>query len=261
MPRPTFQRSTTNRVLTAAPELRFVAFYHSNEERLKDCMNDYEHRSFVYVLTKDYNGTEHYIYAGKSKAQYARLLMHLRKFAFDHLYLFECEPKQLTKCEAAVIQELTPLYNVQHNPMAERNRQLLGIDYDSQKDAKTIHHHLEQKLRYEATCLYGFALPGPVFSVLEQQAEQHHCTCSELLQRILESTYPQEIAKRISQYGQPQTNLISSQAYGLNNGKSQEQIKVYCRNNRLSGAVRIGRDWILPKDTRFPEDHRRRGSK
>ena len=261
MPKPTFQRSTTSRVLSAAPDLRFVAFYHSNEERLKACMNDYAHRAFVYVLTKEYKDAEHYIYVGKSKTQYTRMLGHLRTYAFDHLYLFECEPDQLTKCEAAVIHALTPLYNLNHNPLADRNRQFLGIDYDSPKDSETIHQHLEQKLKYEATCLYGFALPGAVFSVLEQQAEQQQCTCSELLQRILENTYPQEIARKIPVEDQLETNLISSQAYGLLSGKSQEQIKVYCRNNRLSGAIRIGRDWILPKDTRFPEDHRKRGAK
>ena len=93
------------------------------------------------------------------------------------------------------------------------------------------------------------------------QAEKQQCTCSELLQSILENTYPQEIAKMIPLQEQPETNLISSQAYGKSNGRSQEQIKVYCRNHRLPGAIRIGRDWVLPRDTRFPEDHRKRGAK
>ena len=38
----------------------------------------------------------------------------------------------------------------------------------------------------DETCLYGFALPGAVYSVLEQQAKAANCTCSELLQVILE---------------------------------------------------------------------------
>lgn len=137
----------------------------------------------------------------------------------------------------------------------------MSIAYDSPKDTETIHRNLEQKLRYEATNLYGFSLPGAVFSVLEQQARQQHCTCSELLQCILENTYPEEIAQTVPLQIPSETNLISSQAYGRINSRSQEQIKVYCRNNRLSGAVRVGRDWLLPKDTRFPEDHRRRCAK
>ena len=47
----------------------------------------------------------------------------------------------------------------------------------------------------------------------------------------------------------------------LLHGKSQEQVKQYCHGNRIDGAVRIGRDWVIPRDSRFPEDHRRMGSK
>ena len=255
-----FQRSATTRVLTAAPELRYVAYYHADEARLKACMLDYEHRSFVYVLTVDYNGSEHYIYAGKSSAQYARMLNHLHQYAFDHLYLFETEPGKLNQCEAAVIRELAPLYNRLHNPLADRNRTLLGIQYDTMKDASAIHQDLKIQEAYSRTCLFGFALPGDAFRVLEQKASAENLTCSELLQNILEKMFPQEIAEQITRLESVDTNLISVQAYGDQNSKSREQIKCYCRKNRLPGAMRIGRDWVIPKDTRFPKDHRRKGT-
>ena len=90
---------------------------------------------------------------------------------------------------------------------------------------------------YEETCLYGFALPGAVYSVLEQQAKAANCTCSELLQVILERAYPREISRQISVQGPAETNLISSAAYGQSYGKSQEQVKQYCHGNRLSPLV------------------------
>lgn len=261
MSKATFQRSTTARVLVAAPELRFVASYNAHEERLKACMNDYERRSFVYVLTVEFHGTEHYIYVGKSKAQYARLLMHLHRFEFDYIYLFECQSEELARCEIAAIRALTPLFNRHHNPLAERNRQLLCIAYDEIMDAATIRRYLALQESYNTTCLYGFALPGAVFSVLNQQAEMSNCTCSELLQQILERTYPREIAAQIPALEEPHTNLVLPQDYAKLHHRSKEQIKAYCHKDRLPGAVRIGRDWIFPVDTRFPEDHRRKGAK
>ena len=56
----TFQRQTTRRVLAAAPQLKFVAFYHGAEERLNACMRDYEDRSFVYILSAMYAEEEHF---------------------------------------------------------------------------------------------------------------------------------------------------------------------------------------------------------
>ena len=186
MPKPTFQRSTIARVLNAAPQLKYVAVYHTHDEWLPSCIHNYQDRCFVYVLTKDYGDGEYYLYAGKSKAQYARLLQHMLRFAFDHAYLFECTPEYLSESEAAVISELKPLYNHVHNPLAGRIRQILGIDSKAPKDDNAIHQDLKRKLAYDETCLYGFALPGAVFSVLEQQAQAAGCTCSELLQVILE---------------------------------------------------------------------------
>lgn len=261
MPKPTFQRSTITRVLNAAPQLKYVAVYHTNDDWLPSCIHNYQDRSFVYVLTKDHGGGEHYLYAGKSKAQYARILGHLQKYAFDHAYIFECEPDHLSNAEAATIRELAPLYNYDHNPHASRMRQILGIHAKVPKDDAAIRKDLARKLAYDETCLYGFDLPGAVYSVLERQARSANCTCSELLQGLLERTYAKEISRQIPVQGPAETNLISSQAYGERNGKSREQVKQYCYRNRIPGAIRIGRDWVIPRDSRFPEDHRKMGSK
>lgn len=261
MPKPTFQRSTITRVLNAAPELKYVAVYHTNDDWLLSCIHNYQDRSFVYVLTKDYGEGEYYLYAGKSRAQYARLLRHMQKFAFDHAYIFECEPEQLTAAEAAVIRELAPLYNHNHNPLSRRMEQILEIDLKTAKDDAAIRQDLERKLAYEATCLYGFSLPSSVFRTLEQQAQKSGCNCSELLQNILEKSYTREITRQIHVPTPAETNLVSAEAYGKLHGKSREQINQYCMKGRIPGAFRVGRDWVIPRDARFPEDHRRCGAK
>ena len=101
----TFQRLTTKRILAVAANLKFIAFYHKDEERLNACMQDYGDRSFVYVLSALHEGKECFLYVGKSKAQYARCLNHSRQFAYDHIYLFECVPEQLVEAEKAVIRD------------------------------------------------------------------------------------------------------------------------------------------------------------
>ena len=119
MRKTTFQRVITNRIQEAAPKLKYVAFYHREEERLNACMRDYADRSFVYVLSAVHKEKEYFLYVGKTKAQYARCLTHSKQYANDHIYLFECAPEQLDDCEKAVIRELQPLFNRAHNPKAE----------------------------------------------------------------------------------------------------------------------------------------------
>lgn len=51
-------------------------------------------------------------------------------------------------------------------------------------------------------------------------------------------------------------NLVTASEYGEANGKSVEQIKVLCRNGRIPGATKIGRDWMIPADAPYPVDNR-----
>lgn len=258
--KPTFQRVTTARIMDAAPNLKYVAFYHADEERLNSCMNDYVDRSFVYVLSADYAGKEHFLYAGKSKAQYARMLTHSKKFAFDYLYLFECEHDQLAESERAVISELKPLFNKQGNPAARQYAALLDIDYDAVQDQEAIHRYLALYEKYNEIELFGFALPQTVFSVIEQKATAANLTCSQWMQMFLERSFPEDIAKSLIKRDEPvSSNLISTEGYGALHNKSKEQIKQYFRQkNRIPGALKVGRDWVLPRDAEFPDDMRKK---
>lgn len=51
---------------------------------------------------------------------------------------------------------------------------------------------------------------------------------------------------------------ISASEYAQKHGKSVEQIKVLCRNNRIKGARKFGRDWLIPENAPYPEDGRRK---
>ena len=253
----TFQRLTTKRVLTAAPNLRFIAFYHRDEERLNACMQDYADRSFVYVLSALHEGKECFLYAGKSKAQYARCLIHSKQIAYDHIYLFECEPEHLVDCEKAIIRELTPLFNRMHNPKADRIKLVLNMDYDTIQDEEKVHQYLDRYLQYEEKGLFGFALPGAVYLALEKEAASNGCTCSELVQRIMEKELGSKIAVALESGEHVETNLDRTKDYANRHERSAEQIKQYMhQKGRVSGAFRIGRDWVIPRDSEFPEDLR-----
>lgn len=254
----TFHRATTKRIQRVAPNLKFVAFYHAQEGRLNACMRDYADRAFVYILSSIYEGEEYFLYAGKSKAQYARCLTHSKQYAYDHIYLFECTDAFLAESEAAVITELCPLFNRKHNPIAGKLNRILRIDYTAKQDVCRIHQYLERYAEYKNTGLFGFALPVSVFAALEKRAGEENCTCSEMLQTILESILEAGIVDQLDNAGTlSKTNLITTKTYGRQNGKSPEQIKQYLhQKNRLPGTAKIGRDWVLPQDTRFPKDLR-----
>lgn len=51
---------------------------------------------------------------------------------------------------------------------------------------------------------------------------------------------------------------ISATEYAQKHGKSVEQIKVLCRNNKIVGARKFGRDWLIPENSPYPEDGRRK---
>ena len=51
-------------------------------------------------------------------------------------------------------------------------------------------------------------------------------------------------------------DMETASDYAKRHRKSVEQIKVLCRAGRIHGATKIGRDWVIPKDTPYPFDHR-----
>lgn len=260
MGKPNFQSTTISRVKAAAPKLRFIAFYHAAENPIKACMTGYDDRSLVYILTVRYHNVEVYLYAGKSRAQYARFLQHLKNYAFDNIYLFECESKHLTESEAAVIRELRPLLNRNHNPDAEHNKEFLGICFDGPQDLERIHRYLEMREKYAPVGLYGFSLPPAIFSVLGKKAAEEGCNCSELLQKILEQSYRKDIVGELScKQETVQTNLVTARTYGALHKRSREQIEQYLNQEaRVLGTAKIGRDWVILDEAKFPQDMRRK---
>ena len=44
-------------------------------------------------------------------------------------------------------------------------------------------------------------------------------------------------------------------------GISDRQVNTYCKENRISGAERVGRNWVIPADTERPADRRVKSGK
>lgn len=245
------------RIIKAAPKLKFVAFYHKSEDRLNACMRAYGGRSFIYIFSSCYMGQEYILYVGKSKAQYSRCLMHSKKYAYDHIYLFECEPEWLNESEKAVIRALMPIFNRNENPQASRIGQLLKIDYEAVQDEETIQCYLRRYSNYEKRGLFGFALPVALYTALEEKAMQQGCTCGELVHEILEQKVLENGKLDLDNIKDIQTNLVTTKSYGENHACSQEQVKQYLRQVvRMPGTVKVGKTWLIPSDMKFPENLR-----
>ena len=117
-----------------------------------------------------------------------------------------------------------------------------------------IQQHLHRLVNYRKRGLFGFALSEAVFAALERAAALKGCDCSEMLQQILEEHLNKMIMKELDKDTFQETNLTTTKNYALQYGKSQEQIKQYLhQKGRIAGALRVGRDWVIPQDTKFPE--------
>ena len=257
MKKTAYLRLTTNRIMSAAPDLKFVAIYHREEERLNASMMGYGDRSFVYILVTVLDGEEHFLYVGKSKSQYTRCLTHSRRIEYTHMYLFESSPEQLSQNERLVIQELVPFLNRAANPEADRYRKLLNIDYDGVYDAEKIQDMIQRYKRYQNIGLFGFAIPVALFAALETEASASNCTCSEMIQLILEREFLSDGKVKLDVVSDMTTNLVTTNEYGRSHDKSPEQIKQYLhQKTRLPGTAKVGRDWVIPRDVKFPDDRR-----
>lgn len=257
----TTQHAIQNRIQKAAPRLKFVAVYNTDEKQLAAYMQAYKDRSIVYILSTEYKNEEYFLYVGQTQSQYARHFRHLKRFVFDKIYLFECDTEFLRESETALIAELLPLFNKNNNPLAHRFEKILGIKYSGLQAKKAIHKYLDRFIRYQAMGLFGFALPLDLYAAVARRAETEKCTESELLQTVLEHEFGKEAANILAyeDMSDQYTNLISAESFGKLHGHSKEQVKIYLRQgDRIPGSVKIGRDWILVKDTPFPQDRRGR---
>lgn len=252
-----FHRRTTQRILSVAPHLKYIAFYHRSEERLNACMREYGDRSFVYVLSCCYMDQEYFLYVGKSKAQYARCLRHTKMYEFDNIYLFECDSQWLDESEKEVIKEFTPIFNRKDNPDAARLKQLLDIKYDVAHDREGIERYLYRYCNYKKVGLFGFALPVVLYTALADEAKRKGCSCGELVSEILEQVMLKQTGLNLDCVENFGTNLVTTKVYGDIHERSREQVKQYLHQpERMPGAAKIGRDWIIPYDMKFPEDRR-----
>ena len=247
-------------VRQVAPDLQFVAAYNADDSQLSGSMQLYQKRCFVYVLTVQFSDREVCIYVGETQYQYARFLHQRSNFAFDRVYLYECEEGVLQACESAVIRRLRPLFNRNNNPLQIRYRRILNIDYDTYHDHETIKSYIEKWDEYCAVGVYGFALPPAIYRVLQTQAQEHGVTVSEELTELLEALFALVIERetRVAAPERSQTNLVRACAFAEKHGKSVEQIKQYLQQaDRLAG-VKIGRDWVIVDDEKLPEDRRKK---
>lgn len=252
----------TEVITQVAPELRFAATYQVDDPQLAGSIKLYQKRCFVYVLTLQIGDREECIYVGETRFQYARFLQHKANFAFDRIYLYECEESVLHICEAAVIRRLTPLFNKSNNPMYFRYNRILGIDNKRMNDRQEVIRCLETWHKYCDVGLYGFALPPAIYRLLKREARSHKVTISEELTTLLEACYTENIAAELENTTpeEEKTNLVTTVEYGEIHGKSEEQVKQYLHQERRLTGRKIGRDWVIIDDEKFPEDRRKKAA-
>lgn len=54
----------------------------------------------------------------------------------------------------------------------------------------------------------------------------------------------------------PIESVLTAAEFAEKYNKSVEQVKVFCRNGRIWGAKKIGRDWVIPENAPYPTDTR-----
>jgi hypothetical protein len=54
-------------------------------------------------------------------------------------------------------------------------------------------------------------------------------------------------------------NLISINEYAAKIGKAPTTIRQKCQRGTLPGAVKIGRDWLIPADAPYPDNRVKSG--
>lgn len=246
---------------TCGDELKFVGVYPTDESSFNACMQIFKNRSFIYILALREENEIQCLYVGKSQSQYARMLDHQKNFDFDVVLLYECEKDILSKCEKQVIELLTPIYNIEHNPKAQVFRNLLGIKSESKHNRENTIKYMEAYETYNKMGTYCYALPAWLNFVVESLAKENNVSANEQLRNMLESMLDQKVI--LDAINTPIdklscVNFLSVNEYANLYGKSPEQIKQYLHKERIVGAVKWGRDWIISQDAEYPEDKRRK---
>lgn len=79
---------------------------------------------------------------------------------------------------------------------------------------------------------------------------------SDSLQLIIEDITPFVAVFEQVKATVPIESVLTASEYAEKHNKSVEQVKVFCRNGRIWGATKIGRDWVIPADAPYPADSR-----
>ena len=148
-----------------------------------------------------------------------------------------------------------------HNPLAKRYKTILDLDYALLTKEGKLERDLELYDQYSKGSLFGFNLNPAIFNVIKKKADENKCTCSEMLQTILEGLYPEEISNELKSDSEfLHTNLVTTNEYAEIHGTIRESIKQFLNANpdRIPGALKLGRDWILPADSPYPSDKRKK---
>lgn len=249
------------RVKELVPETRFVARYEATDKELSTILKQYRNTSFLYLLVSNWENEKCIIYVGKSINQYNRMLNHKKKYEYDEIYLFYVPMRIQSQAESRLIEELHPLYNKACN---EKRKELekIGIRQEGYKSQEKILEDIRVLVSSQKMQHMIFYLPCKYAMALRRESEKRKETTNEILEKILDEFLPEESWREEIKMGMGQSDripeLLTTKEYAKLHHKSVEQIKVHCRNNRIAGAYKFERDWLIPCGAPYPEDARRR---
>lgn len=73
-------------------------------------------------------------------------------------------------------------------------------------------------------------------------------------EELQESKYSRILQKVLELKMKTGINYIPTVSYALQYKREAHQVRNYCIEGRIEGAVQIGKCWVVPKDSKYPED-------
>ena len=250
------------RVKELVPSTEFIAKYPATDGDLLLILKQYSKTAVIYLLVSKWEQKKCIIYIGKSINQYTRMLAHKKKYQYDELYLFSVPLEQQAKAESYLIENIKPLYNVSCNEIRRKEIEKLGIEQDGYKSREQILEDIGMLTKNREMVSSAFYIHQKYVVALEMEAKKRGKTASRYLEEILEMEISEEaLIDAVRECGEKRQRileLITAKEYAKKNGRSVEQIKVYCRNGRIPGAYKHERDWVIPSSAPYPEDRRKK---
>lgn len=242
------------------PHIKFVAAYPATDPNLSTFMKYYDNCTFIYCLTVNTDDKQIIIYIGQSSNQYARTLSHRKKYDYDNIYLFSVPRNEKNEIEEEAIKHFKPLYNRQSNHTISEKITSVGVHHDEYKTKQQILNDIKRWKESYQIISKTFHLPAKYVAIIRYVARSKALDENDFIAQILDNMFPSEIFQKALDSEiidtDENSNLVTTAEYGRINHKSVEQIKVFCRNGRIKNAKKIGRDWMIPVDSPYPEDRR-----